>query len=82
MLQPGDKPVILVTSKYHARRTRLTWRHVGGQSEPIVRVAQLDSSDPHAWWKDRQSALSVSREYLGLLNYWAGFPIPAQKTGN
>ena len=35
-----DAPVILVTSKFHTRRTRLTWQYVtAGKSQPIVRAA-------------------------------------------
>jgi len=78
-LQPKNVPVILVTSKYHARRTRLTWSHVAGdQSKPIVRTARFDPFDADRWWKERRFALAVSREYLGLLNYWAGFPVQAR----
>ena len=69
-------PVILVTSKYHTRRTRLTWQYVtGGRSQPIVRAASLDPFDPEHWWQERRSILAVVREYLGLLNYYAGFPV-------
>jgi uncharacterized SAM-binding protein YcdF (DUF218 family) len=69
-------PVILVTSKYHTRRTRLTWQYVsGGQSQPIVRAASGDPFEPESWWKTRGYVLSVVREYLGLFNYWLGFPV-------
>lgn len=48
-----DAPVILVTSKYHTRRTRLTWDYVtGGQSQPIVRAASDDPFDPERWWRE------------------------------
>jgi uncharacterized SAM-binding protein YcdF (DUF218 family) len=68
--------VILVTSKYHTRRTRLTWNYVtGGRSQAIVRAASRDPFDPDRWWQQRSFALSVVREYLGLANYYAGFPI-------
>jgi uncharacterized SAM-binding protein YcdF (DUF218 family) len=71
-----DAPVILVTSKYHTRRTRLTWQHVtGGRSQAIVRAATRDPFDPTQWWHQRRFVLSVVREYLGLINYYAGFPV-------
>ena len=71
-----DAPVILVTSKYHTRRTRLIWQYViGGLSQLIVRAASRDSFDPDRWWQTRRFALSVVREYLGLANYYAGFPV-------
>lgn len=73
-LQSKDAPVILVTSKYHTRRTRLTWQYVtGGCSQPIVRAASRDPFDPDRWGQQRRFALSVVREYLGLVNYYAGF---------
>jgi uncharacterized SAM-binding protein YcdF (DUF218 family) len=69
-------PVILVTSKYHTRRTRLTWNYVtGGRSQAIVRAARGDPFDPDHWWHTRSYAFSVVREYLGLANYYAGFPV-------
>jgi uncharacterized SAM-binding protein YcdF (DUF218 family) len=71
-----DAPVILVTSKYHTRRTRLIWKYVTqGRSRAIVRAATREPFDPALWWHTRRHALSVVREYLGLLNYYAGFPI-------
>ena len=69
-------PVILVTSKYHTRRTRLTWHHVTeGRSRGIVRASSQDPFDPSRWWRERRFVLSVVREYLGLINYYAGFPV-------
>jgi len=71
-----DTPVILVTSKYHTRRVRLTWGYVThGESAAIVRAAEGDPFDPARWWKERRFILSVVREYLGLINYYAGFPV-------
>ena len=71
-------PVILVTSKFHTRRTRLTWQYVTqGRSEPIVRLAPADPFDSNHWWQHRRFALSVMREYMGLFNYYLGFPVGA-----
>jgi uncharacterized SAM-binding protein YcdF (DUF218 family) len=68
--------VILVTSKYHTRRARLTWQYVtAGRSESIVRAASGDPFDPNHWWQRRSFALSVVREYLGLVNYYARFVV-------
>jgi uncharacterized SAM-binding protein YcdF (DUF218 family) len=79
-LRPDNAPVILVTSKYHTRRTRLTWHHVTeGRLQAIVRSASRDPFDPSLWWRERRFVLSVVREYLGLLHYYAGFPIPGHK---
>jgi uncharacterized SAM-binding protein YcdF (DUF218 family) len=71
-----DAPVILVTSKFHTRRTRLTWQYVtAGKSQPIVRAATGDPFDPNHWWQRRSFSLSVVREYLGLINYYARFAV-------
>ena len=75
-LEEKDAPVILVTSKIHTRRTRLTWNYVTqGRSLPIVRAASGDTFTPNRWWKKRRFAESVLHEYLGLINYYAGFPV-------
>lgn len=77
-LRPQSDPVILVTSKSHSRRVALTWRQVAGSEwRGIVRPAQKDPFDPDRWWQQRRFALEVVREYLGLFNYWVGFPVPA-----
>jgi uncharacterized SAM-binding protein YcdF (DUF218 family) len=75
-LKIKNAPVILVTSKYHTRRASLTWRYVtSGRSQAIVRAAGADPFDPERWWRQRRFVLSVVREYLGLANYYAGFPV-------
>jgi uncharacterized SAM-binding protein YcdF (DUF218 family) len=71
-----DSPVILVTSKFHTRRTRLTWQYVtAGKSQPIVRAATGDPFDPNRWWHRRSFTVSVIHEYLGLINYYARFAV-------
>jgi hypothetical protein len=76
-----DAPVTLVTSKYHTRRTRLTWEHVtAGKSQPIVRAATGNPFDPNHWWQRRSFVLSVVREYLGLINYYARFAVAIKPT--
>jgi uncharacterized SAM-binding protein YcdF (DUF218 family) len=69
-----DAPMILVTSKYHTRRTRLTWQYVtAGKSQPIVRAATGDPFDPNHWWHRRSFVSSVIHEYFGLVYYYARF---------
>ncbi|MBI1748986.1 MAG: YdcF family protein [Acidobacteria bacterium] len=78
-LDSANAPVILVTSKAHTRRARMTWHYVtGGQSQGIVHAAPEDPFDPARWWQERQSVLVVVREYLGLLHYGLGFPVAAR----
>ncbi len=78
--QTGGKRVILVTSKSHTRRVRATWRAVVGDSpQAIVRYALADPFNPDRWWRQTRDALSVSREVLGLMNVWAGFPLRPER---
>jgi uncharacterized SAM-binding protein YcdF (DUF218 family) len=68
--------VILVTSKPHTRRVRAIWRKlVGSEPRMIVHFAPDDPYDGAHWWRHTRDALDVTRETLGLLNAWAGFPL-------
>lgn len=71
----GDR-VILVTSKFHTRRVRATWRALVGDSpRVIVRPATDDYHDPEQWWRSTRDVLAVSREVFAMVNVWAGFPV-------
>jgi uncharacterized SAM-binding protein YcdF (DUF218 family) len=72
--------VIVVTSKAHTRRVRTIWKKlVGSDPQAIVRFASDDPYDGAHWWRHTHDALDIVREYLGLLNAWAGFPVrPSQ----
>lgn len=75
--RPGAT-VIVVTSKAHTRRVRSIWKVVSGESSRghlLVRAAPQDTFDPEHWWRTTSDALSVVREYLGLLNAWTGLPL-------
>jgi uncharacterized SAM-binding protein YcdF (DUF218 family) len=68
--------VIIVTSKPHTRRVRTIWRKlVGAEPRMIVHFAPDDPFDGAHWWRHTGDALDVTRETLGLLNAWAGFPL-------
>jgi uncharacterized SAM-binding protein YcdF (DUF218 family) len=70
--------VIMVTSKPHTRRVRTIWRKlVGSEPRMIVHFAPDDPYDGSHWWRHTRDALDVTRETLGLLNAWAGFPLQA-----
>jgi uncharacterized SAM-binding protein YcdF (DUF218 family) len=76
----GGERVILVTSKYHARRVRALWRMlVGARPEAVVRYTTDDPFDPDRWWKTTSDAMAVSREWFGLLNARIGFPIRSER---
>jgi uncharacterized SAM-binding protein YcdF (DUF218 family) len=72
----GGSRVILITSKPHTRRVKIIWRAlVGSTPQAEVRYVPEDPFDPSGWWKSTEGALDVSREFFGLVNAWAGFPV-------
>ncbi len=77
----GGGRVILVTSKYHTRRVKVIWQTLAGDrhDEAIVRYAPDDPFQPRRWWRNTADAMSVSREWFGLLNVWAGFPVSSER---
>ena len=80
--QQRGAPVIVVTSKAHTRRVRVLWEKVSrghGSGRILVRAAPEDYFDASHWWRSTPDALSVVREYLGLLNVWAGLPVTHTK---
>ncbi|HEY6127160.1 MAG TPA: YdcF family protein [Candidatus Acidoferrum sp.] len=78
--QPGAT-IIVVTSKAHTRRVRLLWRKISKShtGRMLVRAAPDDPFDEQHWWRTTNDALNVVREYLGLLNAWAGLPLTHAK---
>jgi uncharacterized SAM-binding protein YcdF (DUF218 family) len=76
----GGGRVILITSKYHTRRVKALWSAlVGSRPEAIVRYTRNDPFEPRRWWRNTADAMSVSREWFGLLNVWAGFPVSSER---
>jgi uncharacterized SAM-binding protein YcdF (DUF218 family) len=72
----GGDQVIIVTSKAHSRRVRATWLAVVRSSpRAIIRYAEEEPYHSGSWWRNTRDALDVSREVLGLMNVWAGFPV-------
>jgi len=68
--------VIIVTSKPHTRRVRLIWhKRVGNDPRLIIRYVSDDPFDAAHWWRKTSDALDVVREWLGIANAWAGFPL-------
>jgi uncharacterized SAM-binding protein YcdF (DUF218 family) len=76
----GGGPVIVITSKVHARRVKVLWHAlVGRHPEAIVRYAADDPFEPGRWWRNTSDAMSVSHEWFGLLNAWTGFPVKSER---
>jgi len=68
--------VIIVTTKVHTRRVRILWnRLAAGRGQAVIRAASDDPFDPRRWWRTTGDALDVVREFLGILNAWAGLPL-------
>lgn len=77
----AEDRVILITSKYHARRVKVIWRALIGDHPrgAIVRYTAGDPFEPARWWRNTGDAMAVSREWFGLLNAWAGFPVKSER---
>src|ERR1700745_2727570 len=74
--QPGARAIV-VTSRAHPCRVRTLWRKLspGDRGRLLVRASAEDPFDAEHWWRTTNDALTVVREYLGLLNAWAGLPL-------
>jgi len=72
----GFDRVIVVTSPAHTRRVRGTWDATAGAAmRAIVHPAREDRHDLDHWWRRKSDAKTVTQEWLGILNVWAGFPL-------
>lgn len=77
MRRNGKTTIILVTSPQHTRRVWTLWQHlIGSDPKAIVHAAREDPFDADHWWRNTRDVLSVVRETLGLVNAWAGLPVP------
>jgi uncharacterized SAM-binding protein YcdF (DUF218 family) len=66
--------IIVVTSKYHTRRTGFAMRRAlrGSGIDVIVRSTRYDDSDPATWWHHRSDFRWVLLEWQKLLAYRLG----------
>lgn len=73
-LDHGWKRLLVVTSKYHLRRTRFAFRReFHGTSIAIaVRASRYDPSTPERWWRTRADARWVTSELQKLIAYRLG----------
>lgn len=72
--QSGWRRVIVVTSPYHTRRTRLAFRRefAGSQVDVIVRASRFSESDPARWWRHRADIRFVTSELQKVVLYGLG----------
>jgi uncharacterized SAM-binding protein YcdF (DUF218 family) len=77
MKRSGKSSIIIVTSPEHTRRVKALWRKLAGdQLSLMVHPAHDDPFDAEHWWRNTRDVFSVVRETLGLVNAWAGLPVP------
>ncbi len=81
MRKAGKTKVIIVTSAQHTRRTRAILNKLGGKDQTALLHAAPDPFDADHWWRNTRDVLSVVRETLGLVNAWAGLPVPPAQIG-
>jgi uncharacterized SAM-binding protein YcdF (DUF218 family) len=66
----GLKSILLVTSKTHARRAGMTFRHVAGGSIQIAMCpSPYDPFSAETWWHQHGFVRRVVTEYAKLLNF-------------
>ena len=72
--QTGWRRLIVVTSPYHTRRTRLAFRRefAGSQVDVLIRAARFAESDPPRWWRHRADIRFVTSELPKVLLYGLG----------
>jgi len=70
----GWKRVIVVTSKFHVRRTSFAFRREmkGTGCEVLVRASRFDLADPANWWRTRADFRYGITEWQKLVAYRLG----------
>ena len=70
----GWTRLIVVTSKYHTRRSGFAFRRAlrGTGTEVIMRGSRYDPSDPARWWRSRADIRFVGNEWIKLILYRLG----------
>jgi uncharacterized SAM-binding protein YcdF (DUF218 family) len=71
------KRILLVTSRYHARRARLIFRRQLPGAQVTVCPTPYETRDP-SWWRHKHLALNAVSELFRLANYLAGSPFGRQ----
>jgi len=68
------KRVIIVTSKYHTRRSAFAFRRglEGTGAQPLIRASRFDPSDPARWWRNRSDFRFAGREWQKMIAYRLG----------
>lgn len=66
------RSVIVVTSSYHLRRTRMIFDHMlsGTKTDVMFSAAGNSAFSLDRWWKSHFGRKLILMEYLGLMYYW------------
>ena len=70
----GWRRVIVITSKYHTRRSAFAFRRglEGTGAQAVIRASRHDPSDPARWWRFRADFRFVTSEWQKLIAYRLG----------
>jgi uncharacterized SAM-binding protein YcdF (DUF218 family) len=70
----GWRRIIVVTSRYHARRSRFAFRREFRETSilTLIRASRYDPTVPARWWRNRADIRWVTSELEKLLLYWVG----------
>ncbi|HET7697722.1 MAG TPA: YdcF family protein [Vicinamibacterales bacterium] len=70
----GWKRLIVVTSKYHTRRSGFAVRRAlkGTGTDVIMRASRYDPADPARWWRTRADLRFAGSEWIKLVLYRLG----------
>lgn len=68
---PEGKRVLVLTSRFHARRARMVWRSVATKSELRI-IGALDPSFSRLWWRSQPMAYAAVNETVKTLYWLAG----------
>lgn len=70
----GWRRVIVVTSKYHTRRTGFAMRRAleGTGVQIVVRASRYDPADPARWWRQRRDIRFLMEEWPKVIAYELG----------
>ena len=73
-LDAGWRRVLVVTSKYHSRRTRFAFRRAFRDTSvgTAVKATRYDRSTPERWWRNRADIRWVTSELQKLVLYRLG----------
>lgn len=68
--------IIIVTSAPHTRRVRALWSRIAPSNESAtIEAASEDPFDADHWWGNTRDTYAVVREFMGLMNAWAGLTV-------